>query len=107
MCVRCSPTGRGLASKPMDPRSFDDLMAAYQFLRRLINAQRILRGSAQDLLVPAKNSPELVHLARRMNYLPGLEEANEASLLLNDFQKHTQAVRQFIKKTFGRECPGQ
>ena len=79
----------------LSPAEFDELMAAYQFLRRLINAQRVLRGSAQDLFLPTRGSDDLLHLARRMNY-------NEGSALLSDFQRHTEAVRQFLKKRFNQ-----
>ena len=62
----------------LSPIEFEELMGAYQFLRRLINAQRVLRGSAQDLFLPARSSDELLHLARRMNYVP--EENNAAEI---------------------------
>ena len=90
----------------LSPIEFDELMGAYQFLRRLINAQRVLRGSAVDLFLPAKGSDELLHLARRMNYVPD-KNSDEGTTLLNDFQRHTEAVRQFVRKRFKRPCPGQ
>jgi glutamate-ammonia-ligase adenylyltransferase len=77
---------------------FEQLMLAYQFLRRLINAQRMLRGSAKDLFLPNEDSNELVHLARRMRYAsddPGAE-------LLSDFTKQTDAVKKFMRRRFPR-----
>src|SRR5262249_14803174 len=83
----------------LSPAEFDALTAAYQFLRRLINAQRVLRGSADDLFLPKAGSDELVHLARRMNY------TNESKSLLADFDRHTEQVRKFVRNHFGRACP--
>src|SRR5947207_2610791 len=68
---------------------------------------RALRRSAQDLFLPARSSDELLHLARRMNYLPEENNADVGSLLLNDFQRHTNAVKRFLRKRFNRSCPGQ
>ena len=50
-----------------------ELVAAYRFFRRLINGLRMLRGSAQDLVLPALDSAEYLHLARRMGYEPDPE----------------------------------
>jgi glutamate-ammonia-ligase adenylyltransferase len=80
-------------------RDFERVMCAYQFFRRLINAQRMLRGSAKDLVLPAERSDELVHLGRRMQFRsdhPGGE-------LLREFGEHTEAVRRLMKKRFGGE----
>jgi glutamate-ammonia-ligase adenylyltransferase len=86
----------------LSPVEFDELMGAYQFLRRLINAQRVLRGSAQDLSLPASKSDELIHLARRMNYIPGEGKTDVGAMLLDDFQRNTAAVQQFIKRRLKR-----
>lgn len=91
----------------LTPVEFDELTAAYQFMRRLINAQRVLRGSAQDLFLPDEGSDELVHLARRMNYLPEEPGGDIGAMLLSDFKKHTQAVKRFVRSRFGRPCPGK
>jgi glutamate-ammonia-ligase adenylyltransferase len=39
---------------------------AYLFLRNLIDALRIVRGDASDLVLPAENSEEFISLARRL-----------------------------------------
>ena len=75
---------------------FEQLMGAYQFLRRLINAQRMLRGSARDLFLPAKGSDELVYLSRRMRY----PSEDGGAGLVSDFRRHTQKVRQFMRRRF-------
>ncbi len=85
----------------LSAREFEELMSAYQFMRRLINAQRMLRGSARDLFLPDEGSDELVHLARRMRYVS--EDGGEIGFaLLRDFQRHTRTVRRFINQKFGR-----
>lgn len=44
------------------------LREAYLFLRRLIDALRIVRGHARDLVLPTPDSEEFTFLARRMGY---------------------------------------
>src|SRR5262249_15653901 len=46
----------------------DMLRAAYLFLRSLIDALRIVRGDASDLVLPEENSEEFKSLARRLGY---------------------------------------
>jgi [glutamine synthetase] adenylyltransferase / [glutamine synthetase]-adenylyl-L-tyrosine phosphorylase len=46
----------------------DELRAAYTFLRRLIDALRLVRGDASDLVLPEESSEEYKSLARRMGY---------------------------------------
>jgi glutamate-ammonia-ligase adenylyltransferase len=45
-----------------------DLSRAYQFLRRLIEALRVVRGHAKDLTIPTAGSREFAHLVRRLHY---------------------------------------
>lgn len=47
---------------------WSDLREAYLFLRALIDALRIVRGNATDLLLPDPSSEEFTFLARRMGY---------------------------------------
>ena len=44
------------------------LREAYLFLRNLIDALRIVRGDASDLVLPEENSEEFKSLARRLGY---------------------------------------
>ncbi len=84
----------------------EEVVAAYDFLRRLINGLRMLRGSARDLFLPAVRSDEYVHLARRLGYEPraGLSPAQQLHLA---FETHTAAVRTFVERHFGRDSlPG-
>lgn len=83
------------------------IVGAYGFLRRLINSMRMLRGSAQDLFLPAPDSHEYAHLARRMGYpLGGALDPGER--LRIDFENVTAAVRVFVERHFGRDSlPGR
>ena len=78
------------------------LTDSYDFLRRLINGLRMLRGSARDLLLPATDSAEYAHLARRIGY-GGRGGLGEAAQLRTDFEVHTAAVRSFVDRRFGHE----
>jgi len=82
------------------------LTAAYDFLRRLINGLRMLRGSALDLCLPPPASDEFAHLARRCGYTPQGEVPPERQLFV-EFEAHTAAIRAFVEKHFGRDSlPG-
>ncbi len=35
------------------------------------------------------------------------QEADVGQLLLDDFDRHTKSVRQFVRSRFGRTCPGE
>jgi len=85
----------------MDAAEAERLTDAYDFLRRLINSLRMLRGSAADLFLPAGDSPEYVHLARRMGYSASAELAPAQKLHL-DFETCTAAVRFAVERHFGR-----
>jgi glutamate-ammonia-ligase adenylyltransferase len=90
----------------LSPDETDQLLEAYRFLRRLINAMRILRGSAQDLFLPPVDSVEFAALARRTGYRRGgaLDPSQQLRL---DFETHTATVRAFAERHFGRDSlPG-
>jgi glutamate-ammonia-ligase adenylyltransferase len=70
---------------------YGDLRRAHDFLRRLINSLRILRGHARDLVVPEADSEEFLFLARRMGYPPGGEEK-----LAVELTQHTTAVKNIV-----------
>jgi glutamate-ammonia-ligase adenylyltransferase len=69
------------------PDDYDRLLAAYNFLRNLINALRIVRGHAKDLTVPPTGSEELAFLVRRLGY------GTDTERLLADLTTHTVAVQ--------------
>ena len=79
--------------------------AAYDFYRRLINALRILRGSARDLYLPAAGAVEYGHLARRMGYRA--EAAlSPAQRLHLELETRRAGVRRFIDAHLGHGSLG-
>ncbi|VAX40869.1 Glutamate-ammonia-ligase adenylyltransferase [hydrothermal vent metagenome] len=68
-----------------------ELHDAYIFLRRLIDALRMVRGHAKDLTVPHVESEEFLFLARRLGY------GQAISKLQKEFELHTTNVQKFAK----------
>jgi glutamate-ammonia-ligase adenylyltransferase len=90
----------------LSPGESARLVGAYDFLRRLINGMRMLRGSARDLFLPARDAAEFTHLARRMGY-ERKGPLGPADRLRVDFEMHTAAVRAFAEPYFGPDgVPG-
>ena len=58
------------AAGALDAPRAQQLAEAYRFLRRLIDALRMVRGNARDLALPAPESRAEAYLARRLE-LPG------------------------------------
>ena len=67
------------------------LCAAYHFLRRLIDALRMVRGEARDLTVPPAASADFESLARRLGVGP------QTQRLRDDLTLHTQAVTDLVR----------
>ena len=65
---------------------YPKLRKAHIFLRRLINALRMVRGNAKDLTVPTPGDEEFDYLARRLNYGHNLAQLQE------DLTQHTTHV---------------
>jgi glutamate-ammonia-ligase adenylyltransferase len=70
---------------------------AYIFLRHLIDALRIVRGHARDLVLPAEDSEEGTFLARRMGYWEG-EAA--VSTLFQDIAHHMTGTARIYRDRF-------
>ncbi len=68
------------------------LRDAYRFLRRLIDALRMVRGDARDLTVPPPESVPFEFLARRLGY--GADRAR----LQADLDKYTGVVREHMQQ---------
>ena|GEM_PF-247275 len=64
----------------LDPAEFEKLYQGYAFLRRLINALRMVRGHSRDLMVPPRGSDAFQYLAKRMGYLPSARYDADAQL---------------------------
>ena len=89
----------------LEPAEAEQVRGAYDFYRRLINALRILRGSARDLHLPAASAVECSHLARRMGY-QGTAELTPAQLLYLELEQRREQVRRFINSRLGHGVLG-
>ena len=79
----------------------DQLKDNYLFLRQLIDGLRIVRGNAQDLVLPPSGSDEMVFLARRLgllstNWLQGAEDL-EHTIHTRMTQIHKHFLQRFSK----------
>jgi glutamate-ammonia-ligase adenylyltransferase len=70
----------------------EQLQTAYRFLRRLIDALRMVRGNAQDLTVPPRHTEEFEFLSRRLDY------AGDSGGLQADLERHNQAVLSLLRR---------
>ena len=102
--VRSSSTVAGLrALRRLGKLSIADeakLMRNYRFLRRLIDALRIVRGNARDLVLPPPESEEFIFLARRMGY-QAKQWPIAAARLQRDIQRHMAETQRFFNSRFG------
>ncbi len=67
---------------------YERLREAHLFLRRLIEALRMVRGQAKDLTVPPPESEEFAFLARRMGY------SHDVRAFHHDLTEHMAFVRE-------------
>ena len=81
---------RGLVT----PAEFESLGDAYRFLRRLIDALRVVRGHAKDLTVPPPGTEEFAFLARRLG-------DGDADALAAALDRHTAAVQRIVGDRLG------
>src|SRR5690606_20712329 len=83
----------------LDPGEFEKLYQGYIFLRRLIDALRMVRGHSRDLVVPPRGSHEFLLLAKRMGYLPTPRYEPDAQLEW-DLSHALRAVRSIFARRF-------
>ena len=79
-------------------RSAGALKSAYLFLRNLIDALRIVRGDASDLVLPAESSEEFKSLARRLGYRERDRSKGAAVLAGNIRQSMTNVHEYFVSR---------
>ena len=82
----------------------DELAQGYRFLRRLIDAQRIVRGHARDLVLPPLESDEFLFLARRLGYW---EEDDATAQLAADIETHRERVARVYTEVFEVDSAGK
>lgn len=81
----------------LDDSAAAQLAEAYRFLRRLIDAQRIVRGHARDLVLPSPESDEFLFLARRLGYWG---EHDAAARLAADIDAHRKRAARLYAEIF-------
>jgi [glutamine synthetase] adenylyltransferase / [glutamine synthetase]-adenylyl-L-tyrosine phosphorylase len=91
----------------LTPTDYHSLQEAYVFLRQLIDALRIVRGHARDLVLPPADSEEFTFLARRLGYWG---EHHTPSQLAADITRQMQRAariyqERFLKHTAGAGLP--
>jgi glutamate-ammonia-ligase adenylyltransferase len=85
--------------KIISEAEYEVLHPAYLFLRNLIDALRIVRGDASDLLLPPRDSEEFKSLARRLGYRE--HDRTEASRRLSDeLEKWMKNVHEVFVRRF-------
>jgi [glutamine synthetase] adenylyltransferase / [glutamine synthetase]-adenylyl-L-tyrosine phosphorylase len=80
------------------------LHSSYLFLRNLIDALRIVRGDATDLVLPEESSDEFKALARRLGYQKR-DRAKSASLLAADIRETMKQAHAYFVARF-ESLPG-
>jgi glutamate-ammonia-ligase adenylyltransferase len=75
---------------------------AYLFLRNLIDALRIVRGDASDLVLPDETSEEFKSLARRLGYRDK-DRAKGAALLSVDTRQSMKKVNDYFLTRFSSQ----
>jgi glutamate-ammonia-ligase adenylyltransferase len=97
--LRLTNTGQVMAmlvtAKILSPDDYTPLRQAHIFLRRLINALRMVRGNARDLTVPPADSDEFAFLARRLHY------GNNLTQLQNDLTHHITRAQEISQRLLG------
>jgi [glutamine synthetase] adenylyltransferase / [glutamine synthetase]-adenylyl-L-tyrosine phosphorylase len=83
----------------LDARDLADLTDAYAFWRNVVDALRMVRGNARDLLLPVEGSFEMAFLARRLGY-EGSDWDAAAAELSRDAERHREAVSRFFTSRF-------
>jgi glutamate-ammonia-ligase adenylyltransferase len=89
----------------ISPDDYVKLRNAYIFLRRLIDALRMVRGNAKDLTVPPQNQEEFDFLARRLGYGSHTEKLQtEISVTMDrvrDFSRLLAPIKAMTIRTNG------
>jgi len=87
---------KGIVSKSEAHRLRED----YLFLRQLIDALRMVRGNAKDLLLPARGSDAMMFLARRLGFITDNWQTGARALEKEITRRMTRIYRVF-QKYFG------
>jgi len=75
------------------------LHSSYLFMRKVIDALRIVRGNASDLVLPGESTDEFKSLARRLGY-PETDRAKGAAHLAEDIRDFMGRTHDYFKARF-------
>ncbi len=90
-----------LDAELLDNQEAKILQEDYLFLRQLIDALRIVRGNAQDLVLPPSNSDGMIFLARRLGFIT--EDWHEgAQALEKEIHRRMKRTNGIFKKRFAQ-----
>lgn len=85
------------AARRLSPAEYQHLRDAYIFLRHLIDALRIVRGHARDLVLPPTESEAFTFLARRMDYWG---DHGTPAQLARDIRRHMHQTAHIYQERF-------
>ncbi|MBI3961763.1 MAG: glutamine synthetase adenylyltransferase, partial [Deinococcus sp.] len=86
-------------ARVLDAEVHHNLYEGYLFLRHLINALRIVRGNAKDLLLPLPGTPEFAALARRLGF--GERQATLEWEVVHQFGQVEQLFTAYVEREAG------
>jgi glutamate-ammonia-ligase adenylyltransferase len=85
----------------IDDSEYEPLHSAYFFLRNVIDALRVVRGDASDLVLPDEDSDDFKALARRLGYREK-DRAQDASRLAADIREQMGRARKQFRALSAR-----
>lgn len=74
----------------------------YQFLRKVIDGLRIVRGNAKDLVLPESGSDDMIYLARRLGYMTDIWQEG-AQAFERELQQRMNRTHAIFTKLFQPE----
>ena len=86
-------------TKRLSKKESKALQEDYVFMRRVIDALRIVRGNAKDLVLPQSGSEDMIYLARRLGHLTEVWQEG-AKVFEQDIQKRMDRVHNLFIKHF-------
>ena len=94
------------AHEVISAEEHEQLLRAYLFLRRVVDALRMVRGNAKDLVLPAEDSDEYMFLARRLGVRRETWAAAK-SALAQELRGHMTTAHEFYVRRFGEPRAAQ
>jgi [glutamine synthetase] adenylyltransferase / [glutamine synthetase]-adenylyl-L-tyrosine phosphorylase len=83
----------------LDAAQARTLVAGWEYLQRLVSRLRVVENRSISDLDAERG--DLDGLARRLGYAPGAREASARRALLDDYARHTDAIRRCYREVLG------